>query len=116
RGRNVDPEDALGEVMIEVNQLGRMLQSRRFDDLEAGVLLQKVITEIDIAVFAFDVERRLRLINRAGEALLDASAADVLGRAAAELGLEDLLAGPSGRIVTHAFVGGAGRWEVRRRR
>jgi len=116
RGRNVDPDDAVGEVMIEVNHLGRLLQSRRLDDLEAGVLLQKVISEIDIAVFAFDVERQLRLINRAGEALLAASAADALGRAADELGLADLLAGPSGRIVTHAFAGGAGRWEVRRRR
>ena len=116
RGRNVDPDDAIGEVMIEVNHLGRMLQSRRLDELEAGVLLQKVISEIDIAVFAFDAERRLRLINRAGEAMLAAEAADVLGREAAELGLADLLSGPSGRIVAHAFAGGAGRWEVRRRR
>ncbi|MFO7285697.1 MAG: PAS domain-containing sensor histidine kinase [Gammaproteobacteria bacterium] len=116
RGRNVDPDDALGEVMIEVNLLGRMLQSRRFGELEAGVLLRKVITEIDIAVFAFDVERRLRLINRAGEALLGKEAADLLGRTATDLGLAELLVGPSGRIVTHAFPGGVGRWEVRRRR
>src|SRR5690606_19092963 len=79
RGRNVDAEDAVGEVMIEVNALGRMLRSQRLDALEAGVLLQKVINEIDIAVLAFDAERRLRLINRAGEELLGGSASDVLG-------------------------------------
>lgn len=116
RGRNVDPEDAVGEVMIEVNALGRVLQGQRLEALEAGVLLRKVITEVDIAVFAFDAERRLRLINRAGETLLGACAVDVIGGRAADLGLADLLVGPSGRIVTHAFAGGSGRWEVRRRR
>ena len=116
RGRNVDAEDAVGEVMIEVNALGRMLRSQRLDALEAGVLLQKVINEIDIAVLAFDAERRLRLINRAGEELLGGSASDVLGSRDVDLGLADLLDSPSGRIVTHAFPGGSGRFEVRRRR
>ncbi len=67
RGRNVDPEDAVGEVMVEVNTLSRTLHHQRLEALEAGVLLQKVISEIDIAVFAFDSQRRLRLANRAGE-------------------------------------------------
>jgi len=116
RGRNVDADDAVGEVMIEVNALGRMLRNQRLDALEAGVLLQKVISEIDIAVFAFDAQRRLRLINRAGETLLGACAVDVLGRRDAELDLDDLLYQPSGRIVTHAFPGGSGRFEIRRRR
>jgi len=116
RGRNVDAEDAVGEVMIEVNALGRMLRSQRLNALEAGVLLQKVINEIDIAVFAFDAQRRLRLINRAGEELLGGCAVDVLGRRDVELDLDDLLHQPSGRIVTHAFPGGSGRFEVRRRR
>ncbi|HEX6993700.1 MAG TPA: ATP-binding protein [Gammaproteobacteria bacterium] len=116
RGRNVDAEDAVGEVMIEVNALGRMLRSQRLDAVEAGVLLQKVINEIDIAVFAFDAGRRLRLINRAGEELLGGSASDVLGTRDAELGLAELLDAPSGRIVTHGFPGGSGRFEVRRRR
>src|SRR5690606_6717816 len=110
RGRNVNPEDAVGEVMIEVNALGKVLQNQRFHALEAGVLLQKVITEVDIAVFAFDAQRRLRVINRAGEALLGGCAVDVIGRRDQELNLADLLEGPSGRIVTQAFPGGSGRW------
>lgn len=116
RGRNIDAEDAVGEVMIEVNALGRMLRNQRLDALEAGVLLQKVINEIDIAVFAFDAERRLRLINRAGEELLGGCAVDVLGSRDVELGLAQMLDEPPGRIVTHAFPGGSGRYEVRRRR
>ncbi|HEX7000006.1 MAG TPA: ATP-binding protein [Gammaproteobacteria bacterium] len=115
RGRNADPEDALGEVMVEVNTLSRTLHRQRLEAVEAGVLLEKVIAEIDIAVFAFDAARRLRLVNRAGETLLGGRAAELAGRSAAELGLDGLLAERSGRIVSHAFAGRTGRWEIRRR-
>lgn len=115
RGRNVDPADAVGEVMVEVNSLSRTLHSQRLQALEAGVLLKKVIAEVDLAVFAFDSDRCLRLVNRAGERLLSAEAPTLLGRDAASLGLTDLLDEPSGRIVSRVFPGGAGRWEVRRR-
>ncbi len=54
RGRNVDPEDAFGEVMVEVNTLSRTLYDQRLEALEAGALLQKIIADVDIAVFAFD--------------------------------------------------------------
>jgi two-component system, NtrC family, nitrogen regulation sensor histidine kinase NtrY len=115
RGRTSDPEDAVGEVMVELNQLSQTLHDQRLDVVEAGVLLGKVIAEIDIAVFAFDAGRRLQLVNRAGEALLDAPAETLTGKSAAELGLEPMLAEPSGRIIAHRFAGGAGRWEIRRR-
>jgi nitrogen fixation/metabolism regulation signal transduction histidine kinase len=121
RGRNVDPADAVGEVMIEVNSLSRTLYDQRLEALEAGYLLQKVIADVDIAVFAFDAVHRLRLVNDAGAALLrgvDASHEtrdELRGRTAADLGLESMLAEPSGSIVPHSFHGRTGRWEVRRR-
>jgi nitrogen fixation/metabolism regulation signal transduction histidine kinase len=115
RGRRIDPDDALGEVMVEVNSLSHTLHDQRLEALEAGVLLGKIIAEIDIAVFAFDAERRLRLVNRAGEALLARRSGEILGLSAAELGLEALLDEASGRIVGRIFPGGAGRWEIRRR-
>lgn len=115
RGRNIDPEDALGEVMVEVNSLSRMLYDQRLGALEAGVLLEKVISEIEIAVFAFDAERTLRLTNRAGAALLGGSINDLIDRKAADLGLEQMLDVPSGSISSHVFPAGSGRWEIRRR-
>lgn len=115
RGRNIDPRDAVGEVMIEVNSLGSTLHRQRLQALEAGVLLQKVIAEIDLAVFAFDADRRLRLVNRAGEVLLAGQAEDMLGRHATELGLAEMLDQDHGRIVSNVFPAGAGRWEIRRR-
>jgi two-component system, NtrC family, nitrogen regulation sensor histidine kinase NtrY len=115
RGRNIDPEDAMGEVMVEVNSLSRTLHHQRLEALEAGALLQKVIADVDICVFGFDSLLRLRLVNRAGETLLGASADDLRGRSAADLGLRAMLDEASGRIVSHVFPGGSGRWEVRRR-
>lgn len=115
RGRNVDPEDAFGEVMVEVNTLSRTLYDQRLEALEAGALLQKIIADVDIVVFAFDAAHRLRIINRAGEHLLRGTSEKLQGRSAAELGLAGMLAEESGRIVSHVFPGGGGRWEIRRR-
>ena len=122
-GQDADAEDAVGEVMVEANALSHTLHEQRLGALEAGALLNKLMADVDIAVFAFDAERQLRLANRAGEALLGASAGELLGRSAEELGLTPILAAelwgrlPPGRgcVINHAFPGGAGRWEVRRR-
>ncbi len=115
RGRNVDPDDAFGEVMVEVNTLSRTLYNQRLEALEAGALLQKIIADVDIAVFAFDSALRLRIVNKAGEALLGGTSEALQGRSAADLGLAGMLAEESGRIVAHVFPGGGGRWEIRRR-
>ncbi len=115
RGRNTDPDDALGEVIVEVNSLSRTLYDQRLEAVEAGVLLGKIIAEIDMAVFAFDAARRLVLVNRAGRTLLAGCAEELAGRTAAALGLAEMLDAPSGSIVSHVFPGGGGRWEIRRR-
>lgn len=115
RGRNVDPEDSFGEVMVEVNTLSRTLYDQRLEALEAGALLQKIIADVDIAVFAFDMTLRLRIVNKAGASLLRGTSETLQGRSAVELGLDGMLAEESGRIVAHMFPGGGGRWEIRRR-
>ena len=107
-------DDPLGAVLLEVNVLASMLHDQRLGALEAGALLRTVMVEIDVAVFTFDGTQTLRLVNRAGERLLQQPVDRLLGRAAAELGLRDCLDGPTPRIAEAAFPGGAGRWEVRR--
>jgi nitrogen fixation/metabolism regulation signal transduction histidine kinase len=115
RGRNTNPEDSIGEVMIEVNSLSSTLYNQRLEALEAGVLLQKVIADVDIALFAFDGNGGLRLVNRAGAELFGESRDALRGWSARELGLAEMLVEPSGRIVSHRFPSGGGRWEIRRR-
>src|SRR5206468_7052333 len=62
RGRHARSRDALGEVTREVNALADTLREHRLDALEATALLRKVMEEIDVAVFAFDGEHKLRLL------------------------------------------------------
>ena len=106
--------DALGQVMLEVNAIGETLREQRLGAVEATALLHRVMDEVDVAVFAFDDQARLQLVNRAGERLLDEPADRLLGRGAGELGLADVLDGADRRIVAKTFPGGPGRWEVRR--
>jgi len=116
RGRSPRPDDALGEVMREVNTLGSTLREQRLGAMEATMLLRSVMREIDVAVFAFDEHERLRLVNRAGERLLAQQPENLLGQTAAELGLEVCLDGPEQTTLQQSFPGGAGRFGVRRTR
>jgi PAS domain S-box-containing protein len=113
RARAPRRDDALGGAMAEVNALAATLREQRLGALEASALLRKVMEEIDVAVFAFDVSDRLRLVNRAGERLLGRPEEQLLGRGAAELGLAAALAGDPHSVMELAFAGGSGRWEAR---
>ena len=107
-------DDAFGELVIELNQLAQGLRERRLGDVEATALLRKVMAEIDVAVFAFDERRALRLVNRAGEQLLGAAGRAVEGCLADELGLAVCLDGPASGTPALALPGGSGRFELRR--
>ncbi len=113
RARGARPDDALGEVLIEVNALTETLRQQRLGALEATALLRKVMAEIEVAVFAFDAERRLKLTNRFGERLLGQPEPRLLGASAASLGLDDFLRPDAPRILDAAFPGASGRWEIR---
>jgi two-component system nitrogen regulation sensor histidine kinase NtrY len=120
----LQPHDAFSEALLEVNSLADTLARQRTGEAEATALLAKVMAEIDVAVFAFDGQHRLRLINPAGERLLGQPgviARDVarrpspmLGASAADLGLAELLAGEAPRTVKAVLGGGRGQWELRR--
>lgn len=116
RGRAPRPDDALGEVMREVNTLGGTLREQRLGAMEATTLLRTVMHEIAVAVFAFDGDRRLRLVNRAGEQLLAAPAERLLGQSAADLRLDACLEGEPQSTFQAVFPGAAGRWGMRRTR
>ncbi|HZI60134.1 MAG TPA: ATP-binding protein [Pyrinomonadaceae bacterium] len=117
RGRRALSGDALGEVMLEVNDLGQTLREQRLGAMEATALLRTVMAEIDVAVFAFDADHRLRLANRAGEKLLAQPATRLLDRTAEDLGLGECLTWPAGgppQTMQMVFPGRVGRWDIRR--
>jgi nitrogen fixation/metabolism regulation signal transduction histidine kinase len=114
RARQPQEADALAEVVHEVNAIGEVLREQRLGAVEAAALLHRVVDEVDVAVFAFDHQGQLRLVNRAGERLLAATGERLLGRPAGELGLAELLDGEVARTLAVTFPGGPGRWEIRR--
>ncbi|MGH9797648.1 MAG: sensor histidine kinase, partial [Candidatus Polarisedimenticolia bacterium] len=114
RARGAHPDDPLGQAVAEVNALSATLREQRLGALEATSLLRKVMEEIDVAVFAFDGDRRLRLVNRAGERLLGRPSEQLLARAAGELGLVACLDDAAPPALDLSFPGGSGRWEIRR--
>src|SRR6185503_446570 len=114
RARGAEREDALGLALLESNLLGETLRTQRLGAMEATALLRTVMAEIDVAVFAFDEDDRLRLVNREGERLLGQPSEWLLGRSADQIGLARFLARGAPRTVDVVFPGGSGRWEVRR--
>lgn len=113
RTRAPGAPDALGLAFQEINALGQTLREQRLGALDATALLRKVMEEIDTAVFAFDHEKRLRLVNRAGERVLGRPVERLLGRDATDLGLGGCLTDEGPRTMEIRFPGRVGRWEIR---
>src|SRR5437764_3399535 len=112
RARRASRDDALGELVLEINSLSDTLQGQRLGSMEAVALLKKVLMEIDVAVFTFDPQQRLRIVNRAGEQLMGITQERMVGRSAHDLKLDSLLAQAGGRTVRMSFPGREGRWAI----
>jgi nitrogen fixation/metabolism regulation signal transduction histidine kinase len=65
-------------------------------------------------VLAFDDAGALRLVNAAGERILEQPSERLLGKRAEDLGLTEALAGDAPRVLDLALGGKPGRWEVRK--
>jgi two-component system nitrogen regulation sensor histidine kinase NtrY len=115
RARMAVPDDALGELSLEVNMLADLLAEHRTGAVEATALLKRVVEEVDIPLFAFDPHQMLRLVNSAGETLLRQASPRLLGKTAAELGLEACLTAENASIVPLPLhFSSDARWFVRR--
>ena len=114
RARGADPEGALGLALWEVNALTESVRRQRLGAIAATALLRRVMDSVDVAVFGFDPERRLRLVNGEGERLLGKPSERLLGLEAQWLGLGACLEGETPRLADLRLAGATGRWELRR--
>jgi PAS domain S-box-containing protein len=112
RARGAGAEDSLGLVYLEANALADTLRGQRLGAMEATGLLRMVMAEIDAAVFTFDEDGTLRLVNRGGERLLHQPMERLLGRTAETLGLQETLQGDTPRVLERGDP--ERRWELRR--
>ena len=114
RGTGARAGTGVDLVMVEINALGDTLQRQRTEAVESTALLQSVMGAIDVAVFAFDMDERLVLVNPAGERLLGQPASRLLGHHAEELHLAKCLDGETPRMLDRPFGPESGRLELRR--
>src|SRR5688500_6435579 len=114
RARGARRDDSMGEVMTELNLLTDTLRERRLGEVEAAALVRSVFEQIDSAIFTFDEQWRLRLVNRAGVRLLGRSAEQLQARTAADLGLVAFLTGDETLTTEIVLPGGHGRFRIRR--
>jgi nitrogen fixation/metabolism regulation signal transduction histidine kinase len=112
RGRRTARGDALGDLVGEINDLGRTLHAQRLRAMEATALLDKLVGAIDVAVLAFDGAHELRLANPAATRLLGVEAQAAIGRAAIDLALDEFLDDPRPTRIVGAVAGRSGRWQV----
>jgi two-component system, NtrC family, nitrogen regulation sensor histidine kinase NtrY len=114
RGTGARAGSAVDLVMTEINALGDTLLRQRTESVESTALLRSVMGAIDVAVFAFDMDERLVLVNPAGERLLGQPASRLLGHQAEELRLVRCLDGETPRLLDRPFGPESGRLELRR--
>jgi nitrogen fixation/metabolism regulation signal transduction histidine kinase len=112
RGRRTAKGDALGDLVGEINDLGRTLHEQRLRAMEATALLDKLVGAIDVSVLAFDGAHELRLANPAATRLLGVEAHAVIGHSATELALDEFLEDPRPTRIVGAVAGRSGRWQV----
>ena len=113
RGRGSRDPGAYGELVRELNALAEQLQQQRLHTVEQQLLVEKIIRDIDVAIFAFDHQQRLTLANTMALHLLQAPLEQLRQQSAEALGMHGLLAVQDSEVREHAFAGQHGQWHVR---
>jgi len=114
RARGAAPNDAMGELALEINALADILTDQRLQSIEATALLRRVVEEIDAPLFTFDPDHVLRLVNAAGERLLQQPAARLLGKTANELELNACFEAMNETLVALPYSAPNARWMLRK--
>ncbi len=103
----------LDELAHSINLLADSLRAEALNKRESGLLLAKILDEIELPVLAFRDDGVLTLTNPAGRQLIGLHLHD--GVNATELGLQSLLENDLAASVRLVLPGGSGRFLVRRR-
>lgn len=115
RGSLAKRPDALGTLVTSINAIAEALQLQRLEMHETRYLLNKVLSEVDVAIIAFDRSLKLRLANPMALRLLALEEREALGKPSNLLGLDFLLSdnGP-GETFEYDFPGASGTWRLQR--
>jgi len=104
----------LDELAYSINLLAEKMRAEALERRESGLLLGKVLDEIELPVLAFRDDGVLTLSNPAARSLIGLKLHD--GIDAEALGMDELLEEGVADSVRLVLPGGSGRFMVRRRR
>jgi nitrogen fixation/metabolism regulation signal transduction histidine kinase len=102
----------LGELYQQINSLTDSLKTARQGEQELLSILEKVVSQINVAIIVFDARDRIRLVNRLASALLNAPADKLIGMDRSETPLARLPVAAQPKVVDFRFPGADGRWQV----
>jgi nitrogen fixation/metabolism regulation signal transduction histidine kinase len=114
RGTLAHETGDLAELFQQINSLAGQLQQSRQEESELRGLLERIITQLNVAVIAYDSDDRIVLVNHLSEKLMDRTAAQLIGTSLAEHQLDHILPRQNSQLLEHAFPGARGRWQVSR--
>lgn len=112
RGTQWDQQSGLGGIIYEINTLSETLRSQRVEAEEASSLMRKVVSFVDVSVFAFDENLELKFLNPAAEALLGKPTSQFTEKTAQQMGLSRYLEQQGIITVTEGFGNRQGHWQV----
>jgi two-component system, NtrC family, nitrogen regulation sensor histidine kinase NtrY len=112
KGARAREPGELAELYQQINALTDSLRDSRQSEQELLNVLEKVVSQIHVAIIVCDADDRIRLVNRLAVLLLKAPAEELLGTEFASTVLAQLPASPEPRLLDFRFPGAEGRWQV----
>lgn len=102
----------LAELYQQVNALKDSLKDSRQSEQELLSVLEKVVSQINVAIIVCDSQDRIRLVNRLAGVLLKSPAEKLIGVDFAATILAQVPVASEPRLLDFRFPGAEGRWQV----
>ncbi len=112
KGARAREPGELAELYGQINSLTDNLKESRQGEQELLGILERVVSQINVAIVVCDGQDRIRLVNRLAAALLRSSADELTGAEFGATPLAQLPASPEPQLIDFRFPGAEGRWQV----
>ena len=111
RSRQARGTGALAELTTQINLLADTLTRQHFEVKESQMLLSKVMSQINVAIFAWNERQNITLVNNAGCQLLSLASGEILGKNARDC-FPDVVLKSNHQVIEHQFPGLTGRFSI----
>lgn len=113
RGASAREPGELAELYQQINGLNESLKISRQGEQELLAILERVVSEINVAIIVFDARDQIRLVNQLAGILLKTPRDELLGKTRTDTILGTLPISPEPKVIDFRFPGADGRWQIR---